>query len=130
MASSVECGDAGDSPLELFCSEGFPLNRRNEILRLRTMNLSYIEIGRRFGISDERVRQIIKGNPARPKSVIESKLMLTTSDVAYLLGVHRNTVRRWNKKGILKSYRIGFRSDRRFRREDIDKFLKEAESGN
>lgn len=49
--------------------------------------------------------------------------MLTTSDVARLLNVHMNTVRRWSNQGILKSYRIGSRGDRRFREEDIANFL-------
>ncbi len=49
--------------------------------------------------------------------------MMTTSDVAHLLNVHINTVRRWSNQGILKTYRIGSRGDRRFNREDIDYFL-------
>ena len=49
--------------------------------------------------------------------------MLTTSDVARLLSVHLNTVRRWSNQGILKAYRIGTRGDRRFRQEDITSFL-------
>lgn len=49
--------------------------------------------------------------------------MLTTSDVARLLNVHINTVRRWSNQGALKTYRIGARGDRRFRREDIASFL-------
>ena len=49
--------------------------------------------------------------------------MLTISEVAQLLNVHINTVRRWSNQGILKSYRIGSRGDRRFRQEDIDSFL-------
>ncbi|MFC1865434.1 helix-turn-helix domain-containing protein [Chloroflexota bacterium] len=48
--------------------------------------------------------------------------MLTTSEVARILSVHINTVRRWSNQGILKSYRIGSRGDRRFRMEDIDSF--------
>jgi excisionase family DNA binding protein len=56
--------------------------------------------------------------------------MLTTSDVARLLNVHMNTVRRWSNQGMLKAYRIGSRGDRRFRREDIDYFLlEEAKMG-
>jgi excisionase family DNA binding protein len=53
--------------------------------------------------------------------------MLTISDVARLLNVHINTVRRWSNEGMLKGYRIGSRGDRRFRREDVDAFLKERE---
>ena len=49
--------------------------------------------------------------------------MLTASDVARLLNVHMNTVRRWTNKGILKTYRVGPRGDRRFRQEDIGSFL-------
>jgi len=49
--------------------------------------------------------------------------MLTVSDIARLLSVHINTVRRWSNQGILKAYRVGSRGDRRFRREDIASFL-------
>ncbi len=52
--------------------------------------------------------------------------MLTTSDVARLLSVHINTVRRWSNQGALRVYRIGTRGDRRFRQEDIDSFLSEG----
>jgi len=51
--------------------------------------------------------------------------MLTVRQLARLLNVHINTVRRWNDRGILKAYRIGPRGDRRFSREDIDIFLAE-----
>ncbi len=46
--------------------------------------------------------------------------MLTTSEVARILNVHINTVRRWSNQGALKAYRIGSRGDRRFRKEDVD----------
>jgi excisionase family DNA binding protein len=49
--------------------------------------------------------------------------MLTTSEVASILNVHINTVRRWSNQGTLKAYQLGPRGDRRFRREDIDEFL-------
>ncbi len=49
--------------------------------------------------------------------------MLTTSEVARLLNVHTNTVRRWSNQGILKAYRIGSRDDRRFHQDDIATFL-------
>ena len=49
--------------------------------------------------------------------------MLTTSEVARMLNVHINTVRRWSNQGVLKTYRIGARGDRRFHREDITSFL-------
>ena len=49
--------------------------------------------------------------------------LLTTSDVARLLNIHINTVRRWSNEGKLKAYRIGSRGDRRFQQEDIAFFL-------
>ena len=49
--------------------------------------------------------------------------MLTTGEVARLLNLHINTVRRWSNLGVLKTYRIGSRGDRRFDREDIENFL-------
>jgi len=58
----------------------------------------------------------------------EIDAMLTTSDVARLLNVHINTVRRWSNQGILKAYRVGSRRDRRFRWEDITGFLSELAS--
>jgi len=54
--------------------------------------------------------------------------MLTTSEVAHLLNVHINTVRRWSNQGIIKAYRIGPRGDRRFQEEDIADFLRELKT--
>jgi len=51
--------------------------------------------------------------------------MFTTGEVARLLNVHINTVRRWTNRGVLKTYRIGSRGDRRFDQEDIDNFLEQ-----
>lgn len=49
--------------------------------------------------------------------------MLTTSEVAEILNVHPNTVRRWCSQGLLKAYRLGPRGDRRFRSADLDSLL-------
>ena len=49
--------------------------------------------------------------------------MLTASDVAYLLSLHVNTVRRWTDEGIFNAYRIGSRGDWIYRQEDIIGFL-------
>ncbi|MCD6452899.1 MAG: helix-turn-helix domain-containing protein [Dehalococcoidales bacterium] len=39
--------------------------------------------------------------------------MLQVKEVAMLLGIHPNTVRIWADSGLLRSYRIGPRKDRR-----------------
>ena len=103
-------------------------SRRDEVVKLGKAGLSYAEIGRRFGISRERARQIAKGRPTPQKPDLRPEAMLAISDVARLLNVHINTVRRWNNRGMLKAYHIGTRGDRRFRREDVDRFLREGEN--
>ena len=54
--------------------------------------------------------------------------MLTVQEVAAVLNVHADTVRHWSDHGLLKTYRIGPRGDRRFSWEDVDSFLKEKGS--
>ena len=49
--------------------------------------------------------------------------MLTISETAQLLHVHPNTVRHWSDSGLIRAYRLGYRRDRRFRPEDINRFL-------
>ena len=51
--------------------------------------------------------------------------MLTVREVAWLLRVHPNTLRRWSNKGRIRAYRISPRGDRRFKREEIARFLAE-----
>jgi len=100
-----------------------PEARRDEIVKLRKAGQTYLKIGERFGISKERVRQILKEISVPKKPSLEFDIMLTAGEAARMLGVHENTVRRWSKKGILKSCRVGPRGDRRFRRQDVDSFL-------
>jgi excisionase family DNA binding protein len=49
--------------------------------------------------------------------------MLTVKEVAGILGIHQNTVRRWSDMGLLRSLRISQRGDRRYKYEDITSFL-------
>lgn len=51
--------------------------------------------------------------------------MLTVREVAQLIHMHANTVRRWSDRGFIKSYRITHRGDRRFKREDVALFIAE-----
>jgi excisionase family DNA binding protein len=49
--------------------------------------------------------------------------MLTTGKVSRLLHIHPNTVRQWSDKGYIRTYRIGTRADRRFKQDDVRRFL-------
>ena len=49
--------------------------------------------------------------------------LLTLSEACELLKVHPNTLRQWDKQGILPAIRIGTKRVRRYRKEDIIKML-------
>ncbi len=49
--------------------------------------------------------------------------MLSVNEVAYFLNVHTGTVRRWEKKRQLKSYRLRPKKIIRFRKEELDSFV-------
>ena len=45
--------------------------------------------------------------------------LLTLKETCELLKVHRNTLRLWDKKGILKAVRFGTRKDRKYKKSDF-----------
>lgn len=49
--------------------------------------------------------------------------LLTLREAAQILKVHPNTLRLWDKKGMLKAVRFGSRKDRKYRKEDLVKFI-------
>ena len=57
------------------------------------------------------------------RKTIEPNEMLTIREASKLLNVHAHTLRRWNDQGFVAAYRVGPRSDRRFRLEDINALL-------
>jgi len=50
--------------------------------------------------------------------------LLTLQETAKILKVHPNTLRSWDKKGIFTAIRIGIKRNRRYRKKDIEKFIK------
>lgn len=53
--------------------------------------------------------------------------LLAVREVAGILNVNPKTVRQWSNQGLIKSYRIGPRRDRRFSKKDINSFLNRSE---
>ncbi|MGI8420361.1 MAG: helix-turn-helix domain-containing protein [Candidatus Levyibacteriota bacterium] len=54
----------------------------------------------------------------------EALKLIRIKEAAELLGVNPATLRKWDKEGKLPAIKISKRGDRRYRIEDIEKFLK------
>lgn len=49
--------------------------------------------------------------------------LITLKDACKILKVHANTLRIWDKKGLLVAIRIGQKRAMRYRKVDIEKFI-------
>lgn len=49
--------------------------------------------------------------------------LITLQEAAAILKVHPNTLRAWDKKGILKAVRIGEKKIRKYKKEDLLKLI-------
>lgn len=67
-----------------------------------------------------------KGKKRGYKKSVNLSPLLTTGEACRILCIHGNTLRRWCQRGLIVSYRIGPRGDRRFKREDIVALLVEV----
>jgi excisionase family DNA binding protein len=68
---------------------------------------------------------VVSKGQARMGSMALNELgkMLTAAEVAEMLHLHVNTVKRLGDRGELKYYRVCKRGDRRFLLEDVRRFL-------
>lgn len=51
---------------------------------------------------------------------------LTLQEVSRMLKVHPNTLRVWDKNGALQAVRIGVKRIRRYRKSDVDDFIRKS----
>lgn len=56
--------------------------------------------------------------------------LLTVKQVSDLLNIHPNTLRRWSAEGRIPVVRFSNRRDRRFRKEDVQRYLDGLNGGN
>jgi len=66
-----------------------------------------------------------KFNKSLMEQTVKNKVpeLLTLQEACELLKVHPNTLRQWDKKGILPAIRIGTKRVRRYKSEDLLKLL-------
>ena len=55
--------------------------------------------------------------------------MVSVGEASRILHLHPNTLRKWSDRGLIPSYRIGQRRDRRFAVEDLVTFLERDGNG-
>ena len=62
-------------------------------------------------------------------AVVDFPKILRIGEAAHFLHVHPNTLRKWSSNGLIPTYRIGNRRDRRFKVEDLASFLDNGANG-
>ena len=55
--------------------------------------------------------------------------MVSVGEASQILHIHPNTLRKWSDRGLIPSYRIGQRRDRRYAVEDLLAFLERDGNG-
>ena len=55
--------------------------------------------------------------------------MMPVGEASQILHVHPNTLRKWSDQGLIPTYRIGTRRDRRFAVQDLVAFLTRGGNG-
>jgi len=105
------------------------VSRREQVVRSQKAGLAHTKIGHRADLNRKRVKKMAKTKATAKKKLTRANFdaLLTTAEAAKLLNVHINTVRRWSNKGIIATYRIGPRGDRRLRQGDVDKLLRKSQ---
>lgn len=61
--------------------------------------------------------------PQKGAPSVDLPELLTLEEASAYLKCHPNTLRQWDRKGILPAIRIGVRKVRRYKKEDLERFL-------
>lgn len=61
--------------------------------------------------------------------MLRKKRLLRIKEVAEMLGVNPETLRRWDNQGKLKAVRIGSRCDRRYKANEVEKIINKRKTG-
>jgi hypothetical protein len=72
-----------------------------------------------FGCVIGNPQKIRRARNKNKMSFDELPELLTIRDVTALLNVHANTLRNWEREGLISAVRIGPRKDRRYKKEII-----------
>ena len=75
-------------------------------------------------VTGEGIAIILRNNPVGAVTKL-----LAVGEASQILSVHPNTLRKWSDRGMIPTYRIGNRGDRRFVMSDLLDFLERARSG-
>jgi hypothetical protein len=93
------------------------LHRLNSILGTNVKNKNILVINTGNGIPN-----FIEG-----KNIFEQKEekrgLINITEASRLLGVHPNTLRQWDERGVIHAIRVGMRKDRRYQIEEIEKLI-------
>ena len=55
------------------------------------------------------------------KKTSKDNILLSIGEVAKIFGINKDTLRNWEKKGLIMPLRVGPRKDRKYKPEDIER---------
>ena len=113
---------------------GVPMEYVRKMVKEKKLSVAYRELSGRIMVWEEEVNKLLVEIRAKmgisPQVEIKretQKEFLTVGETAEMIGIHPNTLRRWD--GLLPPHRIGPRRDRRYLLEDIKRFIEHSKRG-
>ncbi len=75
-------------------------------------------------VTQEEIAMVLQNAPGETGT-----RLVPVGEASQILSVHPNTLRKWSDSGLIPSYRIGQRRDRRFAVSDLLAFMERADNG-